>query len=172
MDGELVTDLPSNEQQTEDSRYGDKFEELCSYYMSIGMSYYDYWDGDNCIAKYYRKIDKYNKDRKNYELWLQGAYFYEAILDASPTLNSFSKKNTPFPYRSSPFPITEDEIKSKIEEENNKRIENGNQAMQIMMENFNKRFSNINKNNVDKENINKESIDQENVVSEGVNNGN
>ena len=143
----MVTDSsPINKSESRENsqylhlRYGEQFETLCGYYMSIGMSYYDYWDGDSCMTKYYRKMDQYNKERKNYELWLQGAYFYEAILDASPILNSFSKKNKPFPYRSAPISVTRDKDKYQTEQEKHKRIENGKQAMEIMMVNFNKRF--------------------------------
>lgn len=57
MDGKLVTDLSSAEdggggrsRPSPSLRYGDKFEELCGYYMSLGMSYSDYWDGDNCMT--------------------------------------------------------------------------------------------------------------------------
>lgn len=104
------------------------------------MSYHDYWDGDNCMTKYYRKMNEYNKERKNYELWLQGAYFYEAILDASPALNPFSKKDKPFPYRSAPIPVTEGENQHQMEQERHDRIENGKQAMRAMMVSFNKHF--------------------------------
>ena len=121
-------------------RYGDKFEALCGYYMSLGMSYYDYWDGDSCMTKYYRKMDQCNKERKNYELWIQGAYFYEAILDSSPVLNALSKKNTPFPYRPAPIPITESEDQYQAEQEKQKRMENGKQVMEMIMSNFNQRF--------------------------------
>lgn len=104
------------------------------------MSYHDYWDGDNCMTKYYRKMNEYNKERKNYELWLQGAYLYEAVLDASPALNPLSKKNKPFPYRSSPIPITDSENQYQIEQEKQNRIENGKQAMRAMMASFNKHY--------------------------------
>lgn len=121
-------------------RYGEKFEELCGYYMSLGMSYHDYWDGDNLMPKFYRQKHEYDKERRNYELWLQGAYLYEAVLDASPALNPLSKKNKPFPYRSTPIPITEGESKYKKEMEKKKKLENGKQAMRAMMANFNKQF--------------------------------
>lgn len=121
-------------------RYGEKFEELCGYYMSLGMSYHDYWDGDNLMPKFYRQKYEYDKERRNYELWLQGAYLYEAVLDASPALNPLSKKNKPFPYRSTPIPITEGESKYKKEMEKKKKLENGKQAMRAMMANFNRQF--------------------------------
>ncbi|MBO5032393.1 MAG: hypothetical protein J6D08_11000 [Lachnospiraceae bacterium] len=104
------------------------------------MSYQDYWDGDNLMPKFYRQKHEYDKERMNYELWLQGAYLYEAVLDAAPALNPLSKKNKPFPYRSTPIPITEGESKYKKEMEKKKKLENGKQAMRAMMANFNRQF--------------------------------
>ena len=142
----MVTDLLSDdhegggESRPPSLRYGEKFEELCGYYMSIGMTYEDYWDGDNCKTKYYRKMDVLNKERRNYDLWLQGAYFYEALLDASPVFNPMSTKKNPFPYRDTPIPITENESEKVEIHEKEKRMQNGKDAMRILMTEINKRF--------------------------------
>ena len=121
-------------------RYGDKFEELCGYYMSLGMSYHDYWDGDNCMTKYYREAEEIKKERRNSELWLQAAYIYEALLDASPVFNPLSKKNKPFPFRSEPIPITTSGSKQSDERKKKQRLENGKEAMRAMMAAINDRF--------------------------------
>lgn len=121
-------------------RYGDKFEELCGYYMSLGMSYHDYWDGDNCMTKYYREAEEIKKERRNSELWLQAAYIYEALLDASPVFNPLSKKNKPFPFRSEPIPITASGSKQSDERKKKQRLENGKEAMMAMMAAINDRF--------------------------------
>ena len=121
-------------------RYGDKFEELCGYYMSLGMSYHDYWDGDNCMTKYYREAEEIKKERRNSELWLQAAYIYEALLDASPVFNPLSKKNKPFPFRSEPIPITVSGSKQSDERKKKQRLENGKEAMRAMMAAINDRF--------------------------------
>ena len=121
-------------------RYGDKFEELCGYYMSLGMSYHDYWDGDNCMTKYYREAEEIKKERRNSELWLQAAYIYEALLDASPVFNPLSKKNKPFPFRSEPIPITASGSKQSDERKKKQRLENGKEAMRAMMAAINDRF--------------------------------
>lgn len=147
MGGKLVTDLSSDDSGGggETSRppllrYSDKFEELCGFYMSIGMTYEEYWDGDNCMTKYYRQMDNLNRERKNYDLWLQGAYIYEALLDASPVFNPLCAKKKPYPYRETPIPLTENENR-KVEELNNqKKLENGREAMRAMMIEFNKHF--------------------------------
>lgn len=121
-------------------RYGDKFEELCGYYMSLGMSYHDYWDGDNCMTKYYREAEEIKKERRNSELWLQAAYIYEALLDASPVFNPLSKKNKPFPFRSEPIAITASGSKQSDERKKKQRLENGKEAMRAMMAAINDRF--------------------------------
>lgn len=143
----MVTDLPSENggdggigRSSPIVRYGDKFEELCGYYMSLGMSYHDYWDGDNCMTKYYREAEEIKKERRNSELWLQAAYIYEALLDASPVFNPLSKKNKPFPFRSEPIPITNSGSKKSEERKKKQMLENGKEAMRAMMAAFNERF--------------------------------
>ena len=143
----MVTDLPSENggdggigRPSPIVRYGDKFEELCGYYMSLGMSYHDYWDGDNCMTKYYREAEEIKKERRNSELWLQAAYIYEALLDASPVFNPLSKKNKPFPFRSEPIPITSSGSKKSEERKKKQMLENGKEAMRAMMAAFNERF--------------------------------
>lgn len=121
-------------------RYGDKFEELCGYYMSLGMSYHDYWDGAADMVKYYREAEEINRERRNSDLWLQAAYVYEAILDASPVLNPLMKKHKPFPFRSEPIPVTHTGNKQADERHKKKRLESGKEAMRAMMAAINERF--------------------------------
>ena len=70
-----------------------------------------YWDGDCRLVKCYRKANDLKRQNRNQELWLQGAYFYEALLDVAPILHALAKDGTkPIPYVSQPFPITAKEI--------------------------------------------------------------
>lgn len=147
MDGKLVTGLPSGtggdggtSRPSSLFRYSDKFEELCGYYISLGMSYHDYWDGAADMVKYYREAEEINKEKRNSDLWLQAAYIYEAILDASPVLNPLMKKHKPFPFRSEPIPITHKGNKEAEERQKRKRLENGKEAMKAMMAAINERF--------------------------------
>ena len=147
MGNELVTgsDSPAatgggNRRQPVVSRYGETFENLCGYYMSLGMSYHDYWDGDCEMARYYRDMDEKVKERQNETLWLQGLYFYEALLDASPALNPMIKKNKPLPYRKSPIPITETQSRQEEEEKNQEKLSAGMEAMKQMMAGVNQKF--------------------------------
>ena len=70
---------------------------------------------------YYRQMDEVRKERVNSEMWLQAAYIYEALLDASPVFNPLSRKNKPIPFRSEPFPIAN--AGKQAEERKNKKKE-------------------------------------------------
>jgi len=61
-------------------------------------------------------------ERKEWEMWKQGVYVYEALCDVSPILHAFSKKGTkPLPYPSKPYGIEEN---MKTEEDKEKEAEN------------------------------------------------
>ena len=99
--------------------FSDVFEQLCPYYMSIGMSYDDFWNGDVDMVKAYRKANELCDRRRNQELWLQGRYFYDALCAASPLYRFSMKKGIikPEPYTSEPYPITEAELREREERE-------------------------------------------------------
>ena len=88
--------------------YTEKFNELFPYYLSLGMTEEQYWDRDCLLVKAFRKAEELKTDRKNQEMWLQGAYIYEALCRVSPILHAFAKKGTkPVPYLAEPFAINE-----------------------------------------------------------------
>ena len=61
-------------------------------------------------------------ERKEWEIWKQGVYVYEALCDVSPILHAFSKKGTkPLPYPTKPYGLEE---KDKTEETKNQEAEN------------------------------------------------
>lgn len=96
------------------SSYTKIFEEQCPFFMAIGMSYQEFWYEDCWIAKYYLKAYKIRKEQINEQLWLQGMYVYEAIIDASPLLHAFSKKGTKaLKYSKEPYPLYEKTEKEK-----------------------------------------------------------
>ena len=142
----MVTDSPSDDAggggsgRTSPLRYGELFDEVCPWYMSIGMSYSDFWDGDCEMAKFYREKYEIEQERKNTELWMEGAYIYEALLDASPMFRDFTKRAKPLPYRDSPVAITKRAIKRKEELNKQRMLEQGREAMRAMMIEFNKKF--------------------------------
>jgi len=101
------------------------------------MSPEDYWDGDNDLVKAYRKAHELKMDRENTYLWLQGLYFYHALIDASPVLNALMKEKKPRPYLTDPIPITKAGIKEQEEKEEQAEIEKARAAMRAAMTQFN-----------------------------------
>ena len=97
--------------------YTEQFYEALPYYLSIGMTYEQFWNDDPMLAKYFREADEIRVERKNQELWLQGLYVYEALCDASPLMNAMAKKGTKArPYPQKPYAITEKQRKREAEE--------------------------------------------------------
>ena len=147
MDSELVSSsLSATEESGQNSSlshftYTDKFYELFPYYLSIGMTPEQYWDGDCTLTKYYREAEELRNEKRNQELWLQGMYVYEAICDISPILHAFAKKGTkPNPYPEKPYPISEKQIRRERAEKERKVMEKGKRFMEALMTSTNKRF--------------------------------
>ena len=121
--------------------YAEKFHEQFPYYLSIGMTAEQYWDGDPEWARAFRKADELRLERKNQELWLQGMYVYEAICDASPILHDFAKKGTkPHPYVEKPYPITEKSYKRTAKDKEKVTFDKGKTMMEAFMKAHNAKF--------------------------------
>ena len=147
MDSELVSSsLSTTEEVGHNSSpssftYTDKFYELFPYYLSIGMTYEQYWEGDCTLTKYYRKAEELRNDKRNQELWLQGMYVYEAICDVAPILHAFAKKGTkPTPYSTKPYPLNDKQSKRDEEEKQRRIAEKGKKFMEAMAASINKKF--------------------------------
>lgn len=147
MDGKLVSgSLSAPEGSERDSSlpfftYTEQFYEQFPYYLAIGMTPEQYWDGDPALAKYYRKADEIRLERHNQEKWLQGMYIYEAICDASPILRAFAKKGTkPHPYTEKPYPITNKQRKQDIEAKEKAISDKGKRFMENFMKLNNSKF--------------------------------
>lgn len=105
--------------------YTKIFEDLCPFYMSIGMAYNDYWYGDCDLVKMYLKAYQLKIEREqhqaNYNNWLMGAYIYEIVTKLAPIFNPFIKGKCK-PYRAKPLPITQEEIDREEQQARNKRL--------------------------------------------------
>ena len=120
MGGELLTTPDESNLVT----YTEVFEEHEPFYISIGMPRNEYWDGEAQLTKVYRNAFEMKRDRKNHELWLQGLYIYEALIDASPVFHDLVKgKVKPIEYVKEPYPITQKQVKEKAEREERLRAE-------------------------------------------------
>lgn len=121
--------------------YTEKFNELFPYYLSIGMTEEQYWDKDNQLVIAYRKADELRMTRKNQEMWLQGAYFYDALCRVSPILHAFAKKGTkPTPYLSEAYALNEKQAELVQEEKSKKVFDKGKKMMEGFMLQHNKKF--------------------------------
>lgn len=93
----------------------DQFNKCCPFFISIGMTYDQFWKDDPTIAKYYLEAYKIKEKREaekaKWAMWEQGLYIYEAICDVSPILRAFSKTTKPLPYPEKPWGLEEDKEK-------------------------------------------------------------
>lgn len=111
------------------------------YYLSIGMTEGQYWDGNADLAKYYRKAEELRQERVNQEAWLQGMYVYDAVARLTPVLHAFAKKGSKAePYVSEPYPINERTQKQAQIEKEKRTAEAGKRYLQALMAQNNKHF--------------------------------
>lgn len=92
-------------------KYSEIFDEQFSFYLSIGMSSEEYWDGDVFLPKYYRKAYKMRQESINQEAWLHGLYVYDAVVSALSHLSP--KKSSHKEFAEKPYSFN----KQKSEEE-------------------------------------------------------
>lgn len=110
------------------------------------MTYEQFWEQDVWLVKAYREAFRLKQELREQDLWVQGAYIYEAILDASPVLHDFAKKGTkPLPYRDRPIGLYgnthQTTSPSKVDETPQQKNDNkAKQIMEMMMVSINKRF--------------------------------
>ena len=121
--------------------YTSVFYDRFPYYLSIGMTSEQYWDGDPSLAKYYRKSDEIRRERLNQELWLQGMYIYDALCDVAPVLQAFAKKGTkPNPYPDHPYALTDRDREAERKLREKRDREKAKRYMEAKMAAINKRF--------------------------------
>ena len=79
------------------------------YYLSIGMTYEQFWYGEPRMVIFFRRADKMRMERFNSEAWLQGRYNYVAVSMALH--NGFSKSKRDYPKE--PFNLFDKEEEEK-----------------------------------------------------------
>ena len=120
-----------------------KFQELCPFFISIGMSYEQFWYGDLTIPKAYLKAYRMKQEREQemdqWHMWKQGMYIYEALCDVSPVLHAFSKKGTkPLPYSEVPYGMEKYKQEIENKEPTKQEVENERLKAQIFFNNWEK----------------------------------
>lgn len=115
----------SDKSKVESSSLKQLFEEQCPIYMSYGMTYDEFWNGNPSRATFYRRAAMIQIKRKDEEFWMQGVYVYDALCRVSPILHAFSKSGTkPLPYVERPYMASVELDKNKDEETKKKIKEN------------------------------------------------
>jgi hypothetical protein len=111
------------------------FEECCHFYLAIGMSYAEYWEGDPKLAQYYRKAYRIKQEEFNNNAWLQGVYIYDAISTAlHNALRGMSKHPLPpKEYAKQPYEFNK---RDKTEQEKIREVELEQEKAAAWMENF------------------------------------
>ena len=123
--------------KVESISFTDSFKEYCPIFMSYGMSYDEFWYDDVCKARYYLKAYKQKLKQKDMELWEQGMYIYELLLEVAPILRPFSKAE-PLPYTEKPHHmlIEEQKDEEKQKELSEQQKETERLKAQIWLNNF------------------------------------
>lgn len=101
------------------------FEEVCPYYIAIGMSLDEYWNGSPHLVKYYRQSHRLQMEQQNQIAWIQGLYF-KAALDSTLGTMFRSRGSKAIPYVEKPFdifPKTEREKEQEAIEQRRKAVE-------------------------------------------------
>lgn len=123
MEGELLT--PPTHTQI--------FEDAFPFYLAIGMSYAEYWEGDPSLPRYYRKAYQIKQDEINNNAWLQGVYFYDALSTAINNALRSPKKGRAREYAKKPYDFRH---KEKTEQEKIKEVEVERQRAAAWMDKF------------------------------------
>lgn len=98
------------------------FRRDAPYFLSIGMTYDQYWFGDVRMTKLFVEADRLRRRRTNEELWLQGLYFFDALscalrnarrMKVSDPVANYTEK----PYEIFPKKETREEREAKEEAE-------------------------------------------------------
>ena len=147
MDSELVSGSLSSQDGGEPKgsspflTYTEIFREQFPYYLSIGMTYEQYWEGEPSLPKYYRKAEEMRVERRNQEMWLQGMYVYEAICDASPLFQAFAKRGTKaHPYVERPYALSQKDVEKNEVKREKEVFNKGKKFMERFMETNNIKF--------------------------------
>ncbi len=129
MGGELLNNPTQIKTNTE------IFEECFPFYLAIGMSYAEYWEGDPKLAQYFRKAYRIKQEEINNNAWLQGMYVYDAVSTAlHNALRGMGKSKPPAKdYAKQPYEFN-NKVKSEAEKAKEVQIEQEKAA--AWMENF------------------------------------
>ena len=101
------------------------FTSICPAYMAMGMSYDEFWHCNTKVHKAYRLAWEQRKAYRNWEMWWQGGYIYEALLKVAPVMRAaFGKgKVEPGKYSEEPYPLSNREAEERMEAQRRQKME-------------------------------------------------
>lgn len=79
-------------------------DRVCAYYMAIGVSFDEFWNGDYTQLKYRIEANRLMLEERNREMWIQGMYVYDAVTTAMYNVNRGKKPQKE--YMDKPIRIT------------------------------------------------------------------
>ena len=131
----MGAELLEESSHAKEKSYTEVFEESFPFYLAIGMSYGQYWEGDPKLAQYYRKAYAIKQEEFNNNAWLQGMYVYDAVSTAiHNAMRGMGKSRTPAKeYAKAPYDISK---KEKTEAQKLKIIEKEQEKAAAWMENL------------------------------------
>lgn len=103
----------------------EMFTNICPAYMAMGMSYDEFWHCNTKVHKAYRLAWEQKKAYRNWEMWWQGGYIYEALLKVAPVMRAaFGKgKVEPGKYSEEPYPLSNKEAEARREAHRRQKME-------------------------------------------------
>lgn len=125
------------------------FEDALPYFMVMGMSPQEFWEGDASLARAYRQAYDMKMDTefniRNEQAWIQGMYIYATLLKISPLFSSFADSKTKYgDYMDKPFDFGQTEDEEVSEEIQEQRERDKNLArMRGWVANFDHKFGNM-----------------------------
>lgn len=141
MDGGISRpDIGDGEDEDAHVPFYKTFEKLCPYYMSIGMTYEQFWDGEAELPKYFREAHELRLREQNRMMYYQGAYVYSAVLALVPVLRPLSKAKEPAPYLDDVIPLSAKEAEEIKERKDKEKFEKGLENMKTLAQRLNTQF--------------------------------
>ena len=117
--------------------YTEIFEEVFPYYLSLGMTYEEFWEGDCTLPKFYREAQKIKSqkefDDKNFFCWLQGRYIYDALCCASPLFRTNFGKGIVAAHKYYEEPIKFNQTEDGRKKEELREQEKENELMKVKL---------------------------------------
>lgn len=129
---------------TDQHYFTELFDKMLPYFLAIGMTPEQYWDGDCHLTRDYMEAHEMRMSLENQRLWIQGAYFYNALCAVAPVLNAFAKEGTkPLPYLKEPIPLTKEDVDDSKRREEKRVMEVGKAKLSAWMKAINGKQSKI-----------------------------